>query len=411
MMTSERRTPDAYVWIWLPGTTEPVVAGRLDDRGKIVEFTYGRSYLARPDAIALFTPDLPLRSGPQQPVAGPVPGPITDAGPDAWGRRVVEHRVGLGELRPIEYLLSGSSDRIGALHFQTDPRKFDPGSPAAAATPLADLLRAAELVEAGEELPPALDLALQHGTTIGGARPKALLADDSRHLIAKFPSSTDPFPIVASEYVGMTMARLCGIEVAPVELVTVTNRDVLLVERFDRHPELGRRPIVSALTILGLYAEIGRHASYSDLADKVRQRFTQPEATLRQLFERISLNILIGNTDDHGRNHAAFWDGQHLELTPAYDLCPYVRSGGETSQAMAYGADGTRTSRVVDLLPHAPTYLLDRAEAIDIINRQIDTIKRRYDEVCDAARLGSTDQTRLHRGAVLTDYALSEWDH
>ena len=40
MTTSEalRRPPQAYVWIWLPGADDPVVAGLLTDRGAEVTF-------------------------------------------------------------------------------------------------------------------------------------------------------------------------------------------------------------------------------------------------------------------------------------------------------------------------------------------------------------------------------------
>ena len=51
-MTSEKDASysEAYVWIWLPGATEPVVAGLLSQQDGALVFNYGRSYLARPDA-------------------------------------------------------------------------------------------------------------------------------------------------------------------------------------------------------------------------------------------------------------------------------------------------------------------------------------------------------------------------
>jgi serine/threonine-protein kinase HipA len=79
---------------------------------------------------------------------------------------------------------------------------------------------------------------------------------------------------------------------------------------------------------------MARYASYQDLAEIVRHRFTDASVTLREFFARIAFNILCGNTDDHARNHAAFWDGDRLPLIPAYDICPQGRSGQEATPAM-----------------------------------------------------------------------------
>ncbi len=127
-------------------------------------------------------------------------------------------------------------------------------------------------------------------------------------------------------------------------------RDVLLVEALrPRARNAAAARMVSALTILELDELMARYASYADLAQIIRERFTDARASLRELFARITFNILIGNSDDHARNHAAFWNGEWLTLTPAYDICPQPRGGGETSQAMIIGADGFRMSQLVGL--------------------------------------------------------------
>src|SRR5690606_21859503 len=128
-----------------------------------------------------------------------------------------------------------------------EPRRGDRAS-------LVDLADAARRLEAGERLPEQLDLALLHGSSVGGARPKALLdGDDGRRHIAKFASSTDSYPVVQAEFVAMDLARRAGVQVAPVEITFVDWSPVLLVERFDRTSEGGRRLLVSALTILELH--------------------------------------------------------------------------------------------------------------------------------------------------------------
>jgi serine/threonine-protein kinase HipA len=150
--------------------------------------------------------------------------------------------------------------------------------------------------------------------------------------------------------------------------------------------------MVSALTILELDEMYGRYASYANLADQIRSRFTNPNATLHELFARITFNILTGNNDDHARNHSAFWDGHTLTLTPAYDICPQPRSGGETAQMMAIGKDGYRMSQVSRCVDYAATYLLSTSEAREIIGHQIDVIGREWADVCDLGSLSAVDR-------------------
>jgi serine/threonine-protein kinase HipA len=404
----------AYVWAWLAGAKEPVVLGRLDADGTTITFTYGRTYLDRPDATPLYLPELPLEVGPQQPLSGQMPGCIADAGPDAWGRRVIEYRraTATHDLSPLGYLLASSSDRIGALDFQVSSEEYIPRG--AGAATLEDLARAAERVEAGEPLPEQLDEALLHCSSVGGARPKALLMDGTRALIAKFSSSTDTYPVVEAEYIAMELARRCGLAVAGVELTETLGRRVLLVERFDRNADGTRIALVSALTLLELHDAdgiAGRYGTYTELADQIRARFTDPDRTLQELFSRIAFNILVGNYDDHPRNHAAFWNGtdESLALTPAYDVCPQLRDVGEVAQAMAYGPQGERTSQVAPLAASAAVYHLTEDQARGIIDWQIETIRSKWDEVCDAARIPTVSRKRLLDRQFLNPYALYGW--
>jgi serine/threonine-protein kinase HipA len=410
-MTSEPR--EAFVWVWLPGAEDPVVAGRLERDGDLVYFNYGRSYLGRADAIPLYVPELPLRQGSIAPLPGlTIPGCIKDAGPDAWGQRVVmRHLLGAGAkdsdhavLGPLTYLLRSGSGRIGALDFQESPDVYVCRDEMNAT--LSELMEAADAVGDGRPLPRALDLALLHGSSVGGARPKALLQDGDRALIAKFSASTDIYPVVKGEFAAMELARRVGLSVATVELRQVLGRDVMLVERFDRmQGTRQRRAIVSVLTILGLDEMMTRYASYADLAQVVRERFVDARATLRELFARIVYNVLTGNTDDHARNHAAFWDGEWLALTPAYDICPQLRAGGEASQAMTIGTDGFRMSQLAGCLQRASTYMLTEGEAREVIDHEIDVIARDWPEVCDLAQMGAMDRAGFWGRQFLNPYA------
>ncbi|MYF89061.1 MAG: type II toxin-antitoxin system HipA family toxin [Boseongicola sp. SB0676_bin_33] len=416
-MTSDRpdtKVPEeAYVWIWLPGATAPVVAGRIARDGERLIFNYGRSYLDRTDRIPVYEPELPLRSGPITPGPGlGMAGCLRDAAPDAWGRRVILNRVfglmgrdaDIDALDELTCLLESGSDRIGALDFQHSPSEYVPRVDQAAT--LGELLSAAEKVEKGVPLTPDLDQALYHGTSLGGARPKAEIQDGDTKLIAKFSSSTDTYNVVKAEYVAMRLAAKAGLDVAPVRLAHVARKDVLLVERFDRAKTKDgwtRKAMISALTLFGLDEMMARYASYEDLAEIVRHRFTVPKATLHELYGRLVFNVLCGNTDDHARNHAGFWDGEHLTLTPAYDICPQSRSGNAASQAMLIVGDN-RTSTLATCLEAAPYFQLGEKAAKDTIARQIGTIRDALDDICEEAALTEVERNLFGRRMFLNDY-------
>jgi serine/threonine-protein kinase HipA len=205
----------------------------------------------------------------------------------------------------------------------------------------------------------------------------------------------------------MELARRVGLDVARTEVTEALGHDVLLVKRFDRTSDGSRRMMVSALTILGLDEVMARYAAYHDLADVVRARFTEPTATRRELFSRAVFNICVGNTDDHARNHAAFWDGSMLTLTPAYDICPQLRAGGEAAQAM----DGDRSGRV----PVEPPRWLRRRSRYLPAHRvagprdqcpQIDVISTQWTDAADATQLTAAERDGLWGRQILNPYAL-----
>ena len=391
--------------------TEPVVAGRIaQDKDRYV-FNYGASYLNRNDAIPIYEPELPLGRGLIEPQPGlSMASSFRDGFPDAWGRRVIINRL-MGakaaeatDLSELTFLLQSGSDRIGALDFQVSATDYVPRLKANA--PYEELLEAAAMIEKGVPLTPTLDLALNYGTSIGGARPKALIDDDDRKLIAKFSASADIYSVVKAEFIAMKLAAACCLDVAPVSLITAAGKDVLLIERFDRVKVAAgwqRRAMVSALTLLGLDEMMARYASYADLAEIIRHRFSSPKDTLQDLFGRICFNIFCGNTDDHARNHAAFWDGKTLSLTPAYDICPQGRTGSEATQAMLITGDN-RLSTLASCLAAAPTFLLSEDRATQILLKQITIIAGEWDSTCDIAKLSRTDRSLLAGRQFLNAY-------
>ena len=412
---------EAFVWIWLPDETGPVVAGRLEaDNGNVL-FNYGKSYLERvedrPPAIPVYEPELPLQAGALPlPKGLTMPGCIRDAAPDAWGRRVIiNKKLGLkgagtdtAELGELTYLLESGSDRVGALDFQRSPTEYVPR--AATNVSMEELIESAERVEKGVPLTPELDQALFHGSSIGGARPKALIQDQDKKYVAKFSSSSDLYNVVKAEFIAMRLAQFAGLNVAPVRLIKAANKNVLLIERFDRQPKDGswsRKAMVSALTLLGLDDTMARYASYETLAEIIRHRFTDPKDTLKELFSRLVFNILCGNTDDHARNHAAFWNGKELTLTPAYDICPQGRTGNEASQAMPISGNNN-LSRLKTCLEAANHFLLSQDDARGIFSRLTETIEQHWDAVCEEVELSEVDKKLLWRRQFLNPYSTEQ---
>lgn len=405
---------EAFVWTWLPGALQPVVAGRLVPHNGRIEFVYGRSYRERPDAIPLYLPELPLRPDPIAPMHNlEMAGSIRDAAPDAWGRRVILNRIfgvkgedlDTRELDELVFLLESGSDRIGGLDFQGSAITYVPRGGQTAT--LEGLLASAERVERNLPLTPELDQALHHGSSIGGARPKALIDDGPHKYVAKFSSGTDTYSVVKGEYIAMRLAALCGMSAAPVRMVEAAGKDVLLVERFDRTsmPDgWRRRAMVSALTMLELDEMQARYASYQDLAELIRFRFADPTPTLRELFARMVFNILVGNVDDHARNHAAFWDGSRLRLTPAYDICPQARSGEEATQALLILGQ-QRSSQISLCLAAAREFHVAPDAAIAIVANQIEMIGSHWRPLCEEAGLGPIDQAYFWGRQFLNPFA------
>jgi len=415
-MTSDHHGPEqVFVWIWLPGETDPVVAGRLAKDGERLVFNYGASYRARPNAISIYEPELPLRAGSIEPLDGlTMASCIRDGSPDAWGRRVIINRMtgmrpdgrNVPDLSELTFLLQSGSDRIGALDFQSSATEYVPRLTAAAT--LEELLDAADHIEKGLPITPALDHALNHGTSIGGARPKALIDADEKKFIAKFSSGVDLYSVVKAEFIAMRLADLCGLDVAPVTITHAAGKDILLIERFDRVKEddgWTRRSMVSALTLFGMDEMMARYASYEDLAEIVRHRFSGPKKTLKELFGRICFNILCGNTDDHARNHAAFWDGRALTLTPAYDVCPQGRTGNVATQAMLIKGED-RSSTLETCLSAAADYQLSEAEALAVIEGQIAAIAENWAETCDTAKVTPADRALFAGRQFLNSYCM-----
>ncbi len=384
-MTSERR---AYIYVQLPGTLKTVPAAllkveKLRDGTFVGRFRYGDRYLKRKDAVEFDPFQLPLGDTVYEftKLKG-IPGAVRDAGPDAWGRRVIEHKLqrSPGDLEEIDYLLNGPQDGAGYLSFGTKVEPPTAKRPYNRTHQLAELVAAAQAIEEGKRVPKHILEQLEPGTSIGGARPKATIEEGNRLCVGKFPENADRCNLQRVEYATLELARRCGITVCNAHLQPVAARDVLMVERFDReHTEGGylRFGLVSGLNMLNCdenYLDRERW-SYPLLADQLRRWSEKPDEDRIELFRRIVFNAAVTNNDDHPRNHAVRRTARGWRLTPAYDLVPAPLVSFERRDlAMTIGTYG-RTASIYNLLSQCERFGLTIEAARKEIERVVAIVR------------------------------------
>ena len=405
-MTSET---ECFVTITLPGTTEPVTAARFEltaDRAgnPLGRFVYGKSYLARPDAVAFDPVELKLAERLYETTAmNGVFGALRDAAPDAWGRRVIERHIGKAPLRELDYLLYSPDDRAGALGFglgQKPPapkRKFNQTINLAELQAVADAVVKDEDVQqyAGDKKAQAEELLLV-GTSMGGARPKAVVENEDGLWIAKFNRCDDRWNCARVEHAMFVLARACGLATAESRVVKIGGRDVLLVKRFDREKTRAgylRARMVSALTLLRSEESPPSRDqwSYILLAEELRRVSAEPKKDAAELFRRICFNALISNTDDHPRNHAVIAKERDWKLSPAYDLTPTPHVSLERRDLALVCGDQGRFANAKNLLSQSARFLLESEEASALVAAMKNRVKKTWHETARGAGVSTRD--------------------
>jgi len=376
-----------YVYIQLPDTLESVPAGllkvtRQSDGTYVGRFRYGDRYLERRNAVELDPFQLPLGKLVHEftKLKG-IPGAIRDAAPDAWGRRVIEHKLqrNPADLEEIDYLIHGPQDGAGYLSFGLKVEPPAPRPPYNRTHQLADLIAAAEAVEDGRRVPEQLLEQLEPGTSMGGARPKATIEHDERLWLAKFPERTDRFNLQRVEFATLDLARRCGLGTCQARLQDIGGRDVLMLQRFDRQRadlDYYRLGFVSALTVLDAedtYASRDRW-SYTLFADQLRRWSNRPQADCAELFRRMSFNAAITNNDDHPRNHALLRHSDGWRLSPVYDVVPVPMVSLERRDlALTVGSFG-RTASLYNLISQSGRFGLSKEEARSEVHQIATTV-------------------------------------
>ena len=310
---------------------------------EVYTFEFTRQWItAHPDV--LLGNDLGSFTGKQYSTNGEIFGCFADSLPDHWGRTLIElkKKQATGSNDRTRHTLSdwdylkGVEDslRIGGFRFKDlETGQYLNASEKDEIPPLLslnELYEAAHEVEKNELENRAIDSRwierlFKPGTSVGGARPKACVSDESGLYIAKFPCSTDHYNFGRWEYFANIMAGQCGIHTTFTRLVTLpSGHDIFLSRRFDKTAEGRRVHMSSALNLLGLTMnnrDDMKH-SYTEIAELIVAHGTKVEESLEELYRRVAFSVIIGNADDHLKNHSFVLTKKGWLLSPAYDINP-----------------------------------------------------------------------------------------
>lgn len=331
----------------------PLLIGLLaysdSSRGGVFSFAYDKAFLTSAFRLQI-DPILTLHSGElYNDEADKNFRAFLDSSPDRWGRILMQRRAAIearkgiratSRLNELDYLLGvHDSYRMGGIRFKrVGADAFLDDNSEFAAPPMAslrELEHAAMQIEKDDNIDSDeyyrwLKMLISPGSSLGGARPKACVADEQGHLwIAKFPNLNDTHDVGAWEMVCYELALAAGVDMYPSEIRQLSSQHhTFLTKRFDRDGEK-RLHFSSAMTQLQYYdSEQSQGASYLEIAEFISNCGAQTEADLAQLWRRIVFNIAVSNTDDHLRNHGFLLTKNGWKLSPAYDLNPIVGKHG-----------------------------------------------------------------------------------
>ena len=264
-------------------------------------------------------------------------GLFQDCLPDWWGERLMQkffQSMGIPwrSVTSLQKLACQGRRKPGALVFHPDVEEAD--FRATTAMDVDELAAMATEVLSGHTSG-LLDRLVTVGLSPGGAQPKAALAfnsDFSQAVAADVPPDgftswlvkfdiTPELMTGKTEYAYALMARAAGIGIPECKLLAGRNgASHFLSHRFDRGPANTR---LHVHTFSGLtHTPVVNPIDYADIIALSRILIARQSA-VDEIFRRAVFNILAGNDDDHGRNHAFLMDFDgNWQLAPAYDLTP-----------------------------------------------------------------------------------------
>ncbi len=350
----------ATIRIW----GEMVGAVRWDESRKLAYFQYDPGFIR--NGWDLSPVKMPIASGSQihnfpelrkgrndtEDTFNGLPGLLSDSLPDKYGNMLINVWLAKqgrpdNSMNPVEKLCFIGRRGMGALEFEPEQITSGKRSFSLELDSLVEVAgkilseRDAFLENLNKDQERAMLGILKLGTSAGGARPKAIIAYNSKtgevrsgqgkapqgleHWLLKLDGvSAEQFGESTGwgrvEYAYSLMANDCQIEMTECELLEENGRAHFLTKRFDREGNVKHH--IQSLCGLQHYDFNDMFGySYEQVFQTMRiLKLTYPEA--EQLFRRMVFNVLAVNYDDHTRNFSFIMKkGERWRLSPAYDLC------------------------------------------------------------------------------------------
>ena len=399
--------------VWLYGARVAVI-GRERDR---LRLTYSEEALTTyPLGTPLLSPSLPVSS--RRYTHGVVRPFLDGLLPEGTSRRAIAYDLHVNASDTYGLIRLLGRDCAGAMVIQPSGDL----APPLASTTTAEPLSTEDINELVRNLKSApLGVGGRVRISLAGVQDKLVLtrmrdgnwgrpvdATPSTHIlkpeIAAFPDT------VQNEAFCMRVAKHLGLNVASVDTTQIGGRALLVVERYDR--VIGADGTVRRIhqedfcQATGVapeqkYQEDGG-PSLSRIAGILRD--LGPPGSLERLLEAVTLNVLIGNGDAHGKNFSLLHaDHGALTLAPLYDLmctlyygddrlAMYIDTVHQTNQVTAarivneatqWGMSQKRaTDVVVELLKKVPAALgLARDETPGVPAKLVAVIKRQLKQL------------------------------
>lgn len=372
-------------WVYMYFKNEYIKCAKLAVVNDGYELLYESDYLALNDAIAIDPQNLPLYS--QKFKSVDLFTAIADSAPDYWGKELLNRKFTAQELPELEYVLANGLEHVGALAYSPIeyevPMKLSPSG----WTPhkknnveLEQIMEQTELLIKEADRDKLKEL-FEYGPTLGGGRPKLSLVGKDKMYLAKYATSLDSSPEQKIEYATMKMATNLGFKIPKIKITKHLNRDVFMIERFDRKIKDGKIEREHFISVLSLCAwhEFGKsdwsYPVFCDFLRKVGSKETEIKEDLEELFKRVAFNIAVNNNDDHPRNHGILFKEGKWRLSPLYDVVPKAIRGETFTTAMSIGIYGTEASRR-NLLSATKYFEVDDEKAEAIVD-EVNTFVRK----------------------------------